>query len=230
MRSKLDRDLLDQSLEKILKFAAGESIDISGKEVKGKKRKFEETIDLQVALKNYDPKKDKRFSGQFVLPTVPRPRMKVCMLANAKHMEQCKELGVEFRTLDDLKALNKNKKLIKKLAKRYDAFLASDNIVKMIPRLLGPGLNRAGKFPTMVASSEDVAPKLTDVRSTIKFQLKKVLCMSVSVGNVTMKKADIAVNVQLAANFLASLLKKNWQNIKVLYVKSTMGPAMQIYF
>jgi len=28
-----------------------------------KKRKFTETVELQVALKNYDPQKDKRFSG-----------------------------------------------------------------------------------------------------------------------------------------------------------------------
>jgi len=28
-----------------------------------KKRKFTETIDLQIGLKNYDPQKDKRFSG-----------------------------------------------------------------------------------------------------------------------------------------------------------------------
>ena len=28
-----------------------------------KKRKFVETIDLQIGLKNYDPQKDKRFSG-----------------------------------------------------------------------------------------------------------------------------------------------------------------------
>ena len=28
-----------------------------------KKRKFNETIDLQIMLKNYDPARDKRFSG-----------------------------------------------------------------------------------------------------------------------------------------------------------------------
>ena len=35
-----------------------------------KKRKFAETIDLQIGLKNYDPQKDKRFSGtvKYVLP------------------------------------------------------------------------------------------------------------------------------------------------------------------
>ena len=30
---------------------------------KDKKRKFVETVDLQIGLKNYDPQKDKRFSG-----------------------------------------------------------------------------------------------------------------------------------------------------------------------
>lgn len=38
--------------------------------------------------------------------------------------------------------LNKNKKLVKKLAKKYDAFLASDGLIKQIPRLLGPGLSK----------------------------------------------------------------------------------------
>jgi large subunit ribosomal protein L10Ae len=47
---------------------------------------------------------------------------------------------------DDLKKLNKNKKLIKKLARKYDAFLASDSLIKQIPRLLGPGLSKGMSF------------------------------------------------------------------------------------
>jgi len=43
---------------------------------------------------------------------------------------------------DDLKKLNKNKKLVKKLARKYDAFLASDALIKQIPRILGPGLSK----------------------------------------------------------------------------------------
>ena len=43
---------------------------------------------------------------------------------------------------DDLKKLNKNKKLIKKLARKYDAFVSSDALIKQIPRLLGPGLSK----------------------------------------------------------------------------------------
>ena len=47
---------------------------------------------------------------------------------------------------DDLKKLNKDKKKVKKLAKSYDAFLCSDTLIKQIPRLLGPGLNKVQIF------------------------------------------------------------------------------------
>lgn len=51
-----------------------------------KKRKFTETIELQIGLKNYDPQKDKRFSGSVKLPHIPRPKMKICMLGDAQHV------------------------------------------------------------------------------------------------------------------------------------------------
>lgn len=35
-------------------------------------------------------------------------------------------------------------------AQSYHAFLASDSVIKQIPRLLGPGLNKAGKFPSPI--------------------------------------------------------------------------------
>jgi len=120
--------------------------------------------------------------------------------------------------------------LVKKLAAKYDAFLASDTVIKLIPRLLGPGLNRSGKFPTRVSSQEDVEDKMNEIKSTIKFQLKKVMCLNVAVGNVKMTEKEVILNVQLAVNFLVSLLKKGWQNVKVLYIKSSMGPSRQIYF
>ena len=52
--------------------------------------------------------------------------------------------------------LNKNKKLVKKLAKKYDAFLASESLIKQIPRILGPGLNKAGKFPSLLTHNENI--------------------------------------------------------------------------
>ncbi len=42
-----------------------------------KKRNFLETVELQIGLKNYDPQRDKRFSGTVKLPRVPRPGMAI---------------------------------------------------------------------------------------------------------------------------------------------------------
>jgi large subunit ribosomal protein L10Ae len=58
---------------------------------------------------------------------------------------QAERIGLDSMDVEALKKMNKNKKLVKKLAKRYHAFLASEAIIKQIPRLLGPGLNKAGK-------------------------------------------------------------------------------------
>ena len=62
-------------------------------------------------------------------------------------------------------------------AKRYDAFLASDSLIKQIPRLLGPGLSKAGKFPTMLTHSDNMVHKIDELKATIRFQMKKVLYM-----------------------------------------------------
>jgi len=230
MTNKLNSSLLEKVVTDILAYSTGETIKLAGEDVEGKKRNFVETVDMQVTLKNYDPQRDKRFSGTFRLPTLPRPNLKCCMLGNAAHCEQADRIGVEHMSVEDLKKLNKNKKLVKKLAKRYDFFLASDNMIKQIPRLLGPGLTKAGKFPSLLGSSDDMQEKIDEVKSTIKFQMKKVMCLNVAVGNVSLSKQENIVNIQLAANFLASLLKKQWQNIGQIYVKSTMGPPYQIYF
>merc|ERR1712098_352393 len=196
---------------------------------KDKPRKFVETVELQVGLKDYDTQRDKRFSGTVKLPHVARLRLKVCVLGDAVHCEQAQQAGMPYKSVEDLKKLNKNKKLVKKLAQQYDAFLASQVLVPQIPRLLGPGLNKAGKFPTLITHSDSLDAKVQDLKKTVKFQLKKVLCMGVAVGNVEMNPDECRQNIIMAINFLVSLLKKNWNNVKVLYVKSTMGKSYRIY-
>jgi large subunit ribosomal protein L10Ae len=228
--SKLDKALVEQAITDILAYSKGEEITVGEKAVKGKKRNFTETVELQIGLKNYDPSKDKRFNGSLQLPAEARPKMRICMLGDEVHCEQAREIGIDAMTVDDLKKLNKNKKLVKKLAQKYDAFLASSKLIKQIPRLLGPGLNRAGKFPTAVAPSEDLQSKISEVKSTVKFQMKKVLCLNTAIGNVDMEHEVLVKNAVMSINFLVSLLKKHWQNVKGLYIKSTMGPPQQVYF
>merc|ERR1712160_221201 len=50
-----------------------------------KERKFTETIELQISLKDYNPAKDKRFVGTVRLPNIHRPNLKICLIADARH-------------------------------------------------------------------------------------------------------------------------------------------------
>jgi len=212
--SKLQGETLTESVNKVLG---------------GKKRRFLETIELQVGLKGYDPSKDKRFSGSVVLPSVCRPKLKVCVLGDELHCDEAKEAGLDFLGIEDLKKYKRDKKMVKKLADQYDAFFASQTVIRQIPRLLGPGLNKAGKFPILVEHKVPLTEKVDQLKKTVRFQLKKVTCMGVAVGHKKMKPEELELNVKLAVNFLVSLLKKNWQNVKCLYIKSSMSEAYRIY-
>merc|ERR1712196_139942 len=215
--SKIAQEALKDTIQQILAYS------------QEKKRKFVETIELQIVLKNYDTQKDKRFAGSIKLPNVPRPRMSCCILGDAKHVEAAKSAGIPCMDVEALKALNKDKKKVKKLVNKFNFFLASASIMKQIPRLLGPTMHKMGKFPTLIEHSEDLVEKIDSIRSTVKFQLKKVLTLGVASAHVEMTPDQCFANIMITVNFLVSLLKKNWQNIKTLHIKSTMGPSHRIY-
>jgi len=215
--SKIQPAVLSESIQAILTHSAE------------KKRTFNESIELHVNLKNYDTQKDKRFSGSIPLPFVARPRLSVCIIGDAFHYEQAAKHDIPKMNIEDLKKLNKNKKLVKKMCAGYNAFLASESLIKTIPKVVGPHMNRAGKFPAAVAQGDDLNAKIADIRSNIKFQLKKTLNLGIVVGHVEMEEEHVRQNTLKSINFLVSLLKKNWQNVKSLYIKSTFGPSQRLY-
>jgi len=109
MSSKLSVSSVRGNVKEILAEATGE-----------KRRNFVETIELQIGLKNYDPQRDKRFSGTvkcvqpslmsflfidvcYRLPHVPRPRMSICILADAADIDRAKQIELEYMSVDDLK-------------------------------------------------------------------------------------------------------------------------------
>jgi large subunit ribosomal protein L10Ae len=130
---------------------------------------------------------------------------------------------------DFLKTFNKDKKLVKKWAKQYAMLLASDSLVKKIPTVLGPILNRIGMFPQVVIHNEDLKTKVDDSRASIKFQLKKVTCLAVAIGNEKMTEDELRKNISMGVNFLASLLKKGWHNLKSVHIKNIMGKPFKLF-
>ncbi|KAB0369415.1 hypothetical protein FD755_019420 [Muntiacus reevesi] len=196
MNSKVSRDTLYEAVWEVL----------HGNQCKC--RKFLETAELQINLQNYDPQKDKCFSGTIRLKSTPRPKFSMCVLGDQQHCDEAKAVDIPQMDIEALKKLNKNKKLVKKLAKKYDAFLASDSL-------------------PCRSTMRTWWPKL--MKSTIKFQMKKVLCLAVAVGHVKMTDDELVYNIHLAVNFRVSLLKKIWQNVRALYIKSTMGKPRRLY-
>lgn len=89
---------------------------------KEKKRNFVETVELQIALKNYDPQKDKRFSGTVKLKNIPKRAMKICVLGDESHCDEARANNIPCMDVESLKKLNKDKKLVKKLGKRTKVF------------------------------------------------------------------------------------------------------------
>ena len=93
----------------------------------------------------------------------------------------------------------------------------------------GPGLKKAGRFPSLQTHDEDTETKVDEVKPRIKFQMEMVLGLAVAAGPMEMTDEELGHNIHLAVNFLVSLLKKNWQNVRALYIKSTMGKPQRLY-
>lgn len=215
MTSKISSQTLQEAIHTIL--------------TEGRKRHFVQTIELQIGLKNWDVQKDKRFSGVVRLPNPCKKSIKVCILGDQVHLDEAKKLGLPCMGVDGLKTIGRNKKPMKKLCKKYNCFLASETVLRQIPKLNGPAFNRAGKFPTVIQHTDDLAAKVLELQSQVKFQMKKSLCLGVAVANASLTEEQIQANIERSINFLISLLKKGWQNIKSLYIKTSMGAPVRIY-
>lgn len=149
--SKINSDFLKKTISELL--------------TTRKQRKFVETVELQVGLRDYDP--DKRFNGTVRLPHKAYTTIKVsfyfiqvCVLANAAHIDEANANGIAYIDVDGLKAFNKDKTKIKKWAKKYDVLLASDSVAKQTTRLLGNVLVKMGLFPVTLAEGEKIVNKI----------------------------------------------------------------------
>ena len=211
---KISNDTIREGIEKILE--------------NRKKRKFVETIDLQVMLRDYDPNKDKRFNATCELNHQCRSNMKICLVGTVNHIDQAKAAGLDFKSLDDLKKFNRDAKEIKKWARKYNTLLVSESIAKNVTRTVGRYITSIGKIPVQISDSETVSDKVQEMMSTIRFRVKKYPWLGQGVGIDTLSQEDIRGNITKSLNFLASQLPKGWHNFKSVHIKTTMGKPFRL--
>lgn len=158
---------------------------------------------------------------------------KVCVIADAAHIDKCKAANIECIDAETLKKkidpTDKKGKELKKWSRKFKLLFISESLVRQLPKLGGPFLTKWGKFPTVIQTNDDVKAKIDEGLQTVKFQLKKVLCLGVAVANASLTEEQIRQNLNMSINYLVSLLKKGWNNIKSLYIRTTMGNAVKLF-
>lgn len=86
-----------------------------------------------------------------------------------------------------------------------------------------------GRFPINLAEGEKITTKIDELKQTVKFQSKKPNCMGTAISSVELSEENIRQNLTMAINFLVSLMKKGWQNVGTLHIKTSMGRSYKIF-
>ncbi|XP_075531959.1 large ribosomal subunit protein uL1-like isoform X1 [Dermacentor variabilis] len=212
-----------------------------------KRRKFLETVDLLVALKEYNFQKYKRVSGVVKgydvpqacsphcvvvfldrLPHVLKPNIRACLIGYEAEREEAKANHLYFMDCDKAKKLNGRRKAIERLAARYDAFLVPEAQVADLKRILGPIFAKQRKCFTPLPPSVPILEKVEELRSITRMWMKKEMTFSISVGHVKMSAQELAENVEATKTALLAQIGNRWETINALSIKSTMGPAFKL--
>ncbi|KAH7939314.1 hypothetical protein HPB52_010586 [Rhipicephalus sanguineus] len=158
-----------------------------------------------------------------------KPNFKVCVIGDPEHCDEAKAKKVNFIDMDTVRLMRKKSSIAKRIIKKYDGFLASTTIIKDVTNLVGPMMKRMGKLPMPLAHGDNLYEKILESKTTMTFQMKRVLWLAVCVGHVKMTPDMLAENIDTAIRSLLTLLKKDWQNIRSIHLKSTMGRPQRIY-
>ena len=194
-----------------------------------KERKFVESVELQVILRDFNPEREKRFNATTVLNSNTKSNIKFVVVGTIGHIEQAKKMGIDAISKDDLKKFNNEAKLIKKWARKYDAILITDSINREVTKLVGRYITSVGKLPSTINEKETVEKKVNELMKTIRFRVKKSPWVAQSIGVANSSLEDLKANLTKSINFLISLLPKGWHNIKSMTVKTTMGKPQKLF-
>jgi len=195
---------------------------------KAKPRKFNQTFDLVINLKGLDLKKpENRINKEFILPEGRGKEQKVVLISNSATPEDKKLVDLVIDKAK-LEKLGENKKEAKKIANEYDWFLAEASLMPLVGKNLGPILAPRGKMPKPIPPNAKLQIFVENAKKSVRIRVKTTPVIQVPVGTEKQEEEKVAKNAEAIYNFIKELLPKKELNIKSIFIKLTMGPAIKV--
>jgi large subunit ribosomal protein L1 len=194
------------------------------------KRKFLESVELAINLKNVDLKNQKnKIDEDIILPKGRGKPIKIGVFGSGEFALKAKNAPADrVITPEEIETIAGNKRMAKKIATEITYFIAEAPLMITIGKRLGPVLAPRGKMPRPLPPSADPTPVIQNLRKSVKIKTKDKPTFHVVVGSRDMSAEDITENIDAVLNRVISKLEKGRANIDSVYVKTTMGPAYRI--
>ncbi len=197
---------------------------------KAKERKFVETVDMAVNLKNVDMKRpENRIDAVVMLPHgLGKPR-KVGVFARGETALKARDAGADIViSPEEIDELSKDKRRAKKLANSIDFFIAEATLMPEIGRKLGPILGPRGKIPQPIPPLSDPKPFIERLRKSVKIRTRDKPTFHAPIGLRIMDPTQLAENALEVLKVLENKYENPTQVVKSIYVKTTMGPSVRV--
>ncbi len=193
-------------------------------------RKFQESVDLTINLRNIDMAQPKnRIDETMLLPNGTGSPNRIAVLGKGDITTQAKEAGVELIIgPEEIERLGGEPREARKMASEYKFFLAETAVMPLVGRYLGPRLGPRGKMPTPIPPNTDIKPMVQRLRNSVKFRTRDKKTFHLKVGTTGMEPEEIAENIDVVLKRVESLLDGGVMNIRSVYVKTTMGQAEKV--
>jgi large subunit ribosomal protein L1 len=204
----------------------------SVKEAKSKteKRKFVQSIELVINLRDIDMKKpESKIQELIELPHPVGKQGKVCVIASGELALKARNAGADLVIeRAELEALAGDKKRQKTLAETYESFISEAPLMPTVGKVLGAVLGPKGRMPTPVAPTANIAEVIDKQRKTVLVRMRSQPVLQCRIGTEDMTDEQIADNIQTVIRRLEPKLKRGLKNIRSLIIKTAMGPPVEL--
>ncbi|MFC6874696.1 50S ribosomal protein L1 [Halobellus marinus] len=192
-------------------------------------RQFRETVDLAVNLRDLDLNDpSQRVDESVVLPAGTGQETQIVVFASGETALRAQDVADEVLDGDDLEELGDDTDAAKDLADETDFFVAEASLMQDIGRYLGTVLGPRGKMPTPLQPDDDVVETVNRMKNTVQLRSRDRRTFHTRVGAEDMDPDEIATNVDVIVRRLEASLEKGPLNIDSMYVKTTMGPSVEV--